>query len=219
MSKTLVAVFANLPDARDAVRQLHDAGFPENAIGMVAHREHCGASLGAINSVSDATNLGALAAIGGVTGFAAGLVALAIPGIGPIVAAGPIALELLGGGVGTVAGLLFGRLKEQGASTDDVHCYCEALRRGSIVVTVETPDDRAPEAERIIGAARLVDVDECATEWHRQGWKGSEPPPEAASPTPHSTAAALPFDPESLRPSTRRQRQERNAFRSYFRVS
>jgi hypothetical protein len=218
MTKTLVAVFANLPDARDAVRQLHDAGFPENAIGMVAHREHCGASLGVINSVSDATNLGALAAIGGVTGFAAGLVALAIPGIGPIVAAGPIAVELLGGG-GTVAGLLFGRLKEQGASTDDVHCYCEALRRGSIVVTIETPEDRAPAAERIIGAARLVDIEECATEWHRQGWKGFEPHPQASSPTSSSAAAALPFDPDSLRPSIRRQRQERNAFRAYFRVS
>jgi len=221
VTKTLVGVFANMHDARSAVQQLSEAGFPEQDIGMVAHRARCGASLGTIDSVSDPVDLGALAAIGGATGFAAGLAALAIPGIGPVIAAGPIAAELLGGGVGTVAGLLFGRLKEQGATGQDVHCYCEALRRGGIVVSVDTPEDRAAEAERIIGSARLVDIDDCAEEWHRQGWKGFDP---QAAPLPqaqghaHSTLA-LPFDPESLRPSVRRERQERRSFRSYFRVS
>jgi hypothetical protein len=217
MAQTVVGMFTELEEARKVVEALKEAGFAESEISLVAHRAHCAPTLGVVESVSEGTNLGKLAALGGVTGFAAGLVALAIPGIGPIVAAGPIAAELLGGGVGTLAGLLVGRMKEMGAPEQDAHCYCEAVRRGGILLTVQTTAERAKEAERILGEARVVDIDDCAAAWRAEGWERFDASVAPGAGETH--AAALPFNPESLRPSVRREKQERRAIRSYFRVS
>jgi hypothetical protein len=145
------------------------------------------------------------------------MVALAIPGIGPILAAGPIAAELVAGGVGSVAGGVISWLKLRGVPDNDAGSFCEALRRGGIILSVESPDERVADAQQIIGEHRLIDMDESTLEWHRQGWERSDPggqPAEKIEP-----ARGLPFDPESIRPSVRRERAEQRAVRSYFRVS
>jgi hypothetical protein len=216
MARTIVGLFNEITEAEAVVKKLVDGGFPPEDISIAAHRASCSPSLGPVEGISAGGGMGAGAALGGLAGFAAGLVALAVPGIGPILAAGPIAAELVAGGVGTAAGAVIG-LKKMGVSEEDADCYCEAIRRGGILVSVNSSDEKAGDAERIIGEHRLVDIDDCAAEWRQKGWKsfGQETEPAQAG----EAMAGLPFDPDSLRPSVRRERQERRAVRSYFRVT
>src|SRR5436853_131883 len=50
------------------------------------------------------------ALIGGMAGLAAGLGAIAIPGIGPAIAAGPLAVAIGSAGIGAAAGSIIGVL-------------------------------------------------------------------------------------------------------------
>jgi hypothetical protein len=215
--RTIVAVFQEMTEAEQAVQELVDCGFSRESISIVAHGGKCGPAVGSVPTLTSGTSLGAAAAVGGLGGFAVGMVALAIPGIGPILAAGPIAAELVAGGVGSVAGGVISWLKQMGVPDNDAGSLCEALRRGGIILTVESPDERVADAQQIIGEHRLIDMDESTLEWHRQGWKRFDPNAEPGDKT--QTPRGLPFDPESLRPSVRREKAARRAVRSYFRVS
>lgn len=53
---------------------------------------------------------GAGALIGGIAGLAAGLGAMAIPGVGPAIAAGPLAVAIGSAGIGAAAGGIIGAL-------------------------------------------------------------------------------------------------------------
>jgi hypothetical protein len=216
VARTIVGLTSETAEAEQVVNELVDGGFSRDDISLVAHRARCGPSVGPVESVSSGGRPGTGAAIGGLAGFVTGIVALAVPGVGPILAAGPIAAELLAGGIGATAGAMIGGLKRMGVSDEDAGCFCEAVRRGGILISVVTADERASEAERIIGKHRLVDIDDCAAEWRQSGWNGFDPD---AEPTDRGEPmAGLPFAPDSLRPSVRRARRERRAVRQYFRV-
>jgi hypothetical protein len=72
-----------------------------------------------------------------------------------------------------VAGGLLGALTNMGVPEEQAHYYAEAVRRGGILVTVaaesEAQADRAVALMKRHGAA---DIDERATQWKKQGWKG-----------------------------------------------
>lgn len=217
MARTVVGLFDEMVEAENTVKELEAAGFSTSDISLVAHRAKCGPAVGPVESVSEGGGIAKLSAVGGLAGFATAMVALAIPGIGPLLAAGPIAAELVAGGVGAAAGAVLGGLRQSGVPEEDAGCYCEALKRGGILLSVSTSDERAEEAERIIGQHRLIDIEDCAEQWRQSGWKGFDPnaEPVAAS----QPAMALPFDPKSIMPSVRRAEKERRAVRSYVRIS
>lgn len=66
--------------------------------------------------------------MGGVTGLLAGIGALAIPGIGPILAAGPIVATLTGVAVGAGAGGLVGGLIGLGIPEDEAKSTKDTLK-------------------------------------------------------------------------------------------
>lgn len=208
MVRTLVAVFDDIKEAEATVQELKEAGFPREHVSIVSHRARCSPSVGPLEQLHSEGGSGAI--VGGIAGFSAGVVALAIPGIGPILAAGPLAAGLLGGGLGAAAGAVIARLKEAGVPEADAGCYCEAVRRGGILLSLDVPEEKAELAEEIIGHHRLVDIEDCTQEWQKTGWKGFDPNAEPA-PT------GLPFDPSSLRIWKTRERQRR-AVRQYFRT-
>lgn len=72
----------------------------------------------------------------------AGVGALAIPGIGPIVAAGPIAATIGGAVVGAGAGGLVGALVGMGIPEDEAKQYEEYLNQGEILVLVDADAER-----------------------------------------------------------------------------
>lgn len=93
--KNIVGVYQSEQEAIAAIEDLIKWGYDKSEISVIGkdqnHLDTITEETG--TAVEDTAATGALTggAIGGATGLLAGLGALAIPGIGPIVAAGPIA--------------------------------------------------------------------------------------------------------------------------------
>jgi zinc transporter ZupT len=94
-------------------------------------------------------------AIGGVAGLLAGLGALAIPGIGPIVAAGPIAATL----TGAVGGGLVGGLVDMGIPRSGESFTKERSEKGRILAVVDAGGDKVNDAARIMRDYGASDVE------------------------------------------------------------
>jgi uncharacterized protein (TIGR02271 family) len=75
----------------------------------------------------------------------------------------------------------WGNLKElfTGEDENEAGYYAEATRRGSIMVNVQAPDDRAEEITALMKQYKAVDVHGRAQAWKQQGWKGYD---QAAKP-------------------------------------
>jgi hypothetical protein len=181
MAKTVVGLMENLDEARAVVRDLLSAGIRRGDIGFMANQKHAIPSTAALNEAEghDSAASGALAgagagaALGGLGGLLLAVAPLAIPGVGPIVAAGPIAAALTGAGIGAVAGGLIGGLTNLGVPEEQAHYYAEGVRRGGILVTIAAEDDaQAGTAVGIMRRYGAIDIDQRATEWKKQGWKG-----------------------------------------------
>jgi stress response protein YsnF len=178
MTKTVVGIYRDFQTAGQVVRELVDSGFDRNRISVIAGDENrqyasqlerdTGTRSSTTEDVGKGAGIGA--AIGGVGGLLVGLGALAIPGIGPVIAAGPIAAGLAGAGIGAAAGGVIGALVDLGIPEDDANTYAESVRRGSVLVAVETTDDRVDHAARIMERAGLVDLDRDVNEWRSAGW-------------------------------------------------
>jgi hypothetical protein len=176
VAKTVIGLIDNLGQAQAAVRELVESGIARHDIGFMANQRH---ELPGTAQLNESEGAGALAgagtgaALGGMAGLALALAPLAIPGIGPILAAGPIAAALAGAGLGALAGGLIGGLTSLGVPEEEAHYYAEALRRGGILVTVAV--DKTAQANLAVAILRrhgAVDIDQRATEWKKQGWKG-----------------------------------------------
>jgi hypothetical protein len=222
MPTTTVALFDDVKEAEQVIDELVTEGFARQDISMIANRDRCGPAIGPVETVGTGARAGTGLAVGGAAGFAAGLIALAIPGIGPVLAMGPLAAGLTGAGIGAAAGGVIGGLKQMGISEEDAGCYCEAVRRGGIVLSVTSSEERADRAAEILGQHRVVDLDECAAEWRESGWTGfdpnAEPPAAPSAGTEDKPRMGLPLDPDSLSPRKRKERRQRRAVRSYVRV-
>ena len=181
--KTVVGLFENYMDADRAVNELNTRGFTRNEISVAARdsaiRDRMVAGeTGKERAVADSAGAGAIggATLGGLTGLLVGLGALAIPGIGPVIAAGTLATVLgstaVGAGVGAAAGGLIGALVGMGIPEEDATFYAEGVKRGGVLVTVQTSDDRASEALSIMRRTNAVDVDTQRRSWTESGWNG-----------------------------------------------
>jgi uncharacterized membrane protein len=97
----VIATFANADQAEQAVRALHDEGFSDREVSLVA-KDHRGMSARGGHNLTTGAAVGA--GVGTGTALLATAGALVIPGIGPILALGPLAAALTGAAVGGLAG-------------------------------------------------------------------------------------------------------------------
>lgn len=96
---------------------------------------------------------------GGVLGLLAGIGALAIPGVGPLIAAGPIMAALSGAAVGAAAGGLAGGLIGLGIPEIEAKVYEEKLLKGNYLISVRAATDEAEDrAENIFKQERAEDI-------------------------------------------------------------
>jgi uncharacterized membrane protein len=181
--KTVVGLFENYMDADRAVSDLNASGFTRSEISVAARdsaiRDRLVAGeTGKERAVAESAGAGAVggAAVGGLAGLLVGIGALAIPGVGPVIAAGTLATTLgstaVGAGVGAAAGGLIGALVGLGIPEEDASFYAEGVKRGGVLVTVQTSDDRASEALSIMRRSNAVDVDTQRRTWTESGWNG-----------------------------------------------
>ncbi len=133
--RTVVGLFSLPANAERTIRDLKEAGFTADQIGVATHDrlEH---SVPPVHSDGggEAATVGALT--GGVIGSLLGLLgSLLIPGVGPILVGGVLA-SLLGAGLGATTGGLIGALIDIGVAETDAQHFDAGLRAGGTLVTV-----------------------------------------------------------------------------------
>ena len=148
-SGTVVGLFHNQADAERAIQRLKQEGFSENQIGVAikdrGRQEELIEGTGTQAAEGAATGAIGGGVLGGVIGLLAGVGALAIPGIGPIIAGGTLASTLAGAGIGAAAGGLLGALVGMGVPEEDAQHFDQGFRAGGTLVTVSA-GSRAEEA-------------------------------------------------------------------------
>ncbi len=191
-TRTVAKLFDNYNDAAAVVAELEAAGFMRDDVSLIANRGDSAGSSTAGTTNDDATGTGAGtgatvgAVLGGGAGLLAGLGALAIPGIGPVVAAGWLVAALAGAGVGAASGGLMGSLVGSGVSEEHAHVYAEGVRRGGNLVTLRTDESRVAQAEGIMARHNPVDATQRGGEYRSAGWNSYD---EKAGPWTGGSAA------------------------------
>lgn len=149
----VVGLFQEIRQAEPAIRQLKQEGFSDNQIGVLMQDPERQQELldTTGDRVSKAAAGGAVGGgvAGGVLGLLAGVGALAIPGVGPIIAGGALASTLAGAGIGAAAGGLIGALVGIGVPEEEAEYFERGIRAGGILVTVDA-GSRADEARQIL---------------------------------------------------------------------
>lgn len=146
--KTAVfAIFSGVPQAERAVDALVQESFTNDDVSVLmadndaskgfAHEKQTKAPEGT------ATGVAAGGTIGGTLGLLAGIGALAIPGVGPLIAAGPIMGALAGLGVGGAVGGIIGALVGMGIPEYEAKRYEGRIKDGGVLVSVhcDTADE------------------------------------------------------------------------------
>lgn len=99
---------------------------------------------------------------GGVIGLLAGIGALAIPGVGPLIAAGPIIAALSGAALGAATGGVVGGLIGLGIPELEAKVYEGKLKTGNYLVTVHARDGKeVSRAKEIFKSEEAEDI--CTT--------------------------------------------------------
>ena len=160
----VVALFEERSGAESAIRDLKNAGFTNEQIGVASQdRVESPKDRSEGSTIDDeagriveetASGLAEGAAAGAVTGgVIGGLVglfsSLLIPGLGPLVVGGVLASALMGMGVGAATGGLIGALVGMGVPEEDARYFDAGLRSGRTLLTV-SGTDRAPQAVAIL---------------------------------------------------------------------
>lgn len=166
-------IYQTRTNAEEAVDALKAAGFRNTDISVLfpenvgskdfAHEKHTKAPEGVAAGVVPG------AVVGGALGWLAGIGALAIPGIGPLVAAGPIVAMLAGvgavGAIGAIAGALIGL----GMPEYEAKRYEGRVRHGGILLSVHCDDHewtkKAAEILRQTGAEDIASTGEASADF------------------------------------------------------
>lgn len=142
--KAVFGIVTSESQATTIVDELKSAGFSNSDISALfpdkkgsrdfAHEQNTKAPEGA------AAGAGAGGLLGGTLGWLAGIGALAIPGVGPLIAAGPIMGLLSGAAVGAATGGLTGALVGYGIPELEAKQYEGKVKGGNILLSVHTDD-------------------------------------------------------------------------------
>ena len=173
MTTTVTHLFDDYAKAQEAVRALESSGFTSNEVSIASRFRDNGELADEATGAATGASVGAVAGAG--TGLLTALGVLAIPGVGPLVAAGVLATTLAGAATGAAAGGIIGALTDYGVSEDDAHVYSEDVRRGSTLVSVRAPDDRAQVARDILNRHKPVDIAARRKAYTDQGWAKYDP--------------------------------------------
>jgi hypothetical protein len=147
----------------EAVAALQAAGFRNTDISVLfpenegtkdfAHEKNTKAPEGT------AAGAGTGAVLGGTLGWLAGIGALAIPGVGPLIAAGPIVAALAGAGAGGALGGLTGALVGMGIPEYEAKRYEGRVKEGGILLSVHSDNsDWTRKAKDILERTGAEDV-------------------------------------------------------------
>lgn len=155
MSTKNVAVFgiyATPSTAEAAVDYLLANGFTNSAISVLLPDDESTRAFAheKATKAPEGTATGAVTGgvIGGTLGLLAGIGALAIPGVGPLIAAGPIMATLAGAGAGGAVGGLVGALAGMGIPEYEAKRYEGAVKGGGTLLSVHCDTSEQVDAAK-----------------------------------------------------------------------
>ena len=139
--KTAVfGIYSTRMGVERAVDVLSRSGFPVTDISVLVPESLGNKDIGTEKATKApegaAAGAGTGAILGGTLGLLAGIGALAIPGVGPLIAAGPIMATLAGIGVGGTVGGIAGALIGLGIPEYEAKRYEGRLQKGGILLSV-----------------------------------------------------------------------------------
>src|SRR5450631_2049244 len=166
-------IYATPATAENGVDHLVSLGFSNAAISVLlpddestrafAHEKNTKAPEGTTAGVTTG------GVIGGTLGLLAGIGALAIPGVGPLIAAGPIMATLAGVGVGGAVGGLVGALVGMGIPEYEAKRYQGRVKEGGILLSVHCDNSewvgRAKEILKRAGAEDIASTGEAGSDY------------------------------------------------------
>lgn len=166
-------IYRTQSEVEFAVEQLRTDGFRSTDISVL-FSENRGTKDFAVEKNTKApegTATGATtgAIIGGALGWLAGIGALAIPGIGPLIAAGPIVAVLTGIGVGGAVGGISGALIGMGIPEYEAKRFEGRIKEGGILLSVHCDDAEWTKKAKLIlertGATDVSSTGEAHADW------------------------------------------------------
>jgi hypothetical protein len=156
-------IYKSTAAAEVAVDQLVSAGFSNQDVSVLMSDNEGSRDFAAEKNTKapegTATGVGVGGTVGGALGLLAGIGALAIPGVGPLIAAGPIMGALAGLGVGGAVGGIVGALVGLGIPEYEAKRYEGHVKDGGILVSVHCDTSQEISmAKDILKATRADDV-------------------------------------------------------------
>ena len=160
--KAVIGLVSTQAQAETIIDELGRAGIPSTDVSVLlpnkqgtrdfAHEKNTKAPEGAVTGAS------AGGVLGGTLGLLAGIGALAIPGVGPLIAAGPIMAALSGAAAGAAVGGVAGALVGMGIPEVEAKQYESKIKDGNILLSVHAEGDRIKKAKQILEAKGAKDV-------------------------------------------------------------
>jgi len=172
--KTAVfGIYPSLSSADNATDTFIRSGFPAADISALLPENLGSRQIGTEKATKApegaAAGAGSGAVLGGALGLLAGIGALAIPGVGPLIAAGPIMAALAGVGVGGAVGGFTGALIGLGIPEYEAKRYEGRMQKGAILLSVHcnTSDEikRAKDLMRGTGAEDISSTGESSADY------------------------------------------------------
>jgi hypothetical protein len=176
MASKKTAVFGIYQTEKQAERTVDDllaAGFSNDDISVLLPDNQGSKDFAHEKSTKapEGTTTGGTAGgvIGGALGLLAGIGALAIPGVGPLIAAGPVMGALAGLGVGGAVGGLIGALVGMGIPEYEAKRYEGHIKAGGVLFSVhcDTSDQiaRAKDLLKHSGAQDISSTGEASADY------------------------------------------------------
>jgi hypothetical protein len=171
--KTAVfGIYQSMASADNATDVIVRSGFPPSDISALLPENLGSRQIGTEKATKApegaATGAGSGAVLGGALGLLAGIGALAIPGVGPLIAAGPIMAALAGVGIGGAVGGFTGALVGLGIPEYEAKRYEGRVQKGGILLSVhcDTSDEikRAKEIMEHTGAEDISSTGESSAD-------------------------------------------------------
>ena len=168
-------IYPSRTTAEDAVDRLLASGFRNEDISVLlqdnagtkdfAHKKDTKAPEGTTTGVVTG------GVIGGTLGLLAGIGALAIPGVGPLIAAGPIMGALAGIGSGGVVGGMIGALVGMGIPEYEAKRFEGRIKSGGILLSVHCDNSdwvgKAKDLLKQTGAEDISSTGEASADYEK----------------------------------------------------
>lgn len=133
-NETVLALFHDPWQAQEALIQLREAGFTDFQVGIISSESD---AVDTDSYVSEGAATGATVGAGAGLMWGMGVVAEALPAIGPVIAGGALATVLSSTVAGAAAVGLVGALIGIGVTRKDAETFEREIREGQTLVTVQ----------------------------------------------------------------------------------